>query len=335
MKLWVKKRLKSKLTLIGIIAFLFLLPGCYLYQQGKGQLILHKSQVPIEKAIQEEGNPKYKRLLIAVPEIKYFAEQSLYLKKSENYTSYFKTEKKGVSFVVTAAKKHELSPYTWWFPIIGSVPYKGFFNRKDAVELEQELQSEGYDTLLFAAPAYSTLGWFNDPVTTPMLKRGYFNFAETIFHEMAHTTVYVNGQGNFNEQLASFVGEKGALQYFHEKKIFDQVHIDRLMEKRKQHKRYVENVRKYIPELRALYSKNLPLQEVLQKREEIFDKLVDDLMILYPHLPRKHWKFNNAKILQFIRYRSESRIIKEVWERGNGDWKVFWAGINKYVADKF
>jgi len=335
MKLSVKKRLKSNIASIGIIAILFLLPGCYLYQQGKGQLIQVKSQVSIEQAIQEEDNPKYKQLLVAVPEIKEFAEQTLLLKRSDTYTSYFKTGKEGVSFVVTAAKKNKLEPYIWWFPIIGSVPYKGFFNKDDALELERELQEKGYDTHRFAAPAYSTLGWFDDPITTPMLRRGYFSFAETLFHEMTHSKLYVNGEGDFNEQLASFVGEKGALQYFREKRIFDQSYLDKILKKREQHQRYTQSVRKYIPELRDLYSKNLPLDEVLQQREVIFNKLIDDLTILYPQLPKSRWKFNNAKILQYIRYQSESPVIKEVWEQGKGDWTVFWAGINKYVKDKF
>ncbi|NQU63039.1 MAG: aminopeptidase, partial [SAR324 cluster bacterium] len=103
------------------------LSGCYLLQQGKGQLELRYSQIPLTEAYERETNPEFRRLLKEIPRIKAFAENRLLLKKSDNYTGYYETSQPGVTFVLTASPKNELKAYTWWFPIVGSVPYRGYF----------------------------------------------------------------------------------------------------------------------------------------------------------------------------------------------------------------
>ncbi|MCP4750984.1 MAG: aminopeptidase [Proteobacteria bacterium] len=324
----------SKRFLVVLTAISVLAQGCYLIKQGKGQLELRYNQIPMAEAILKETNPDYRRLLAAVSQIKEFAEKRISLEETRNYSGYYATSQRGITFVVTACEKNRLSPYSWWFPIIGSVPYKGFFQERDALALEKELQSEGYDTWLFVAPAYSTLGWFEDPITTPMLRRGHYYLAETIIHEMTHVTVYVKGDGTFNEQLASFVGQKGAFQYLREKDILNENQLEKIKRKRQRNQKLTRIVGKYIPGLKKLYGKPYPLEEIVREREIIFSKLTDEILTTFPHLTREDWKFNNARLLQYLRYKSESKVFQEAWDKSEKNWEKFWELIRKVAKER-
>ncbi len=326
--------MKNRYLLILLSFFLFPFQGCYIVKQGVGQFKLRLEQVPLEEAIANEKNSKYKQLLASIPKIKQFAIHELKLKDNDNYSDYFATSQKGIAFVVTACRKNELIPHTWWFPIIGSVPYKGYFDEEDALDLEKELQTDGYDTWMFVAPAYSTLGWFKDPITTPMLERGDYYLAETVIHEMTHTTLYIKDQGDFNEQLASFVGQKGAYLYLKKSNLYDDGQIRKIKKQKQRSKEFAQIIRNYIPILEELYQNSETLEEAIKKRKAIFSSLVDEVATLYPHVPKTHWKFNNARILQYRRYHSEQKIFNELWGKSRGDWSLFWKLVSEHVKEK-
>lgn len=323
--------MKARLLLVCLS--LIWLSGCYYLKQGRGQLDLRFSQVAIENALEQESNPTYRHLFEEIPRIKSFAENRLLLRKSDNYTGYYKTSQPGITFVVTASLKNKLTPYTWWFPIVGSVPYKGYFNQKEAEELAEDLESRNFDTWVFAAPAYSTLGWFKDPVTTPMLKRGGYYLASTIIHEMVHETVFVSGEEAFNEQLASFVGQKGAMHYFAESRHMSQEQLTALREKVKRSTRFAETVRRYLPRFRELYDRQQPLAVMLVQRKLLFSELEADIGQLYPHLPGNRRHFNNARLLQYERYTPDSPVIQKMWMDSGGDWSRFWEAVDAYVNE--
>lgn len=323
-------RIKLLLPLI-IVCSLFL-QGCYVIKQGVGQINIQLSQVPLEEAVEHEKNENYKKLLKSVPAIKQFAVEQLYLAGNNNYTSYYETAADGVSFVVTASPKTELKPYVWWFPVIGSVPYKGYFAKADALALEQELIDKGYDTYVFAAPAYSTLGWFKDPVTTPMLRKGYFTLASMIIHEMVHTTKYIKGQGDFNEQLASFIEFKGAIEYFSQNNLINQERLQQIESARQKRIEFLNLIRSYIDELKQLYTSSTDEESVLLQRERIFVQLSEEVVRIYPHRSPRDWHFNNARLLQFNRYDEDTGFLNEIWEKSNHNWKEFWRLIDEYVV---
>ena len=318
-----------------LIAFLCFtsLQGCYLLEQTSGQLDLRFNQVKIDKAIREESNPDIKKQLSEVQSIKHFAEKHLLLEKTENYTGYYHTDQPGITFVVTASPKDKLEPYTWWFPVIGRVPYKGFFDKTDALELEQELQAEGYDTWLFAAPAYSSIGWFKDPITTPMLKKGLYYLIDTIIHEMVHVTLYVNNQGDFNEQLAVFIAHKGTFEYL-KNKINGDLIINKQIHHRKKRLQLHETLQIYLKQLEKLYSENQPISTTLKKRNQIFKNITKAVLSIFPHSKSENWQFNNARLLQLRRYRQESPLFKEMWEKSNHNWKNFWDQVNHYIKQQ-
>lgn len=309
------------------------LSGCYLLEQTSGQLDLRFNQVEIDEAIQQEEDPDIKKQLREVRSVKQFAEKKLLLQKTENYSGYYHTDQNGITFVVTASPKDKLEPYTWWFPIIGRVPYKGFFDKADAIELERELQSEGYDTWLFAAPAYSSIGWFKDPITTPMLRKGLYYLIDTIIHEMVHVTLYVNDQSDFNEQLAVFVAHKGAFEYLKTKTDGDLI-IKKELQHRSKRFQLHETLQIYLKQLEKLYSRNHTLSITLKKRDAIFKNISRAILTIYPHSKSENWQFNNARLLQFKRYQQESPIFRDIWKKSNNDWQNFWELVNGYVKQQ-
>jgi predicted aminopeptidase len=116
--------------------------------------------------------------------------------------------------VLSAAYRDKLVPYTWWFPIVGRVPYKGFFDFDEARRAAKSLFDEGYDVQVRPSPAFSTLGWFNDPLNSATLKEDTLDLANTVIHEVTHNTFYAPGQAIFNESFANFVGARGAAAFF-------------------------------------------------------------------------------------------------------------------------
>jgi predicted aminopeptidase len=111
----------------------------------------------------------------------------------------------------------QLKAYEWDFPLIGSFSYKGFFNYDQALEEEDKIRKNGYDTSIDEIAGWSTLGWFKDPVLSDMLDRSSGSLANLIIHELTHGTLYVKDNVDFNENLASFVGDKGALIFLRHK----------------------------------------------------------------------------------------------------------------------
>jgi predicted aminopeptidase len=116
--------------------------------------------------------------------------------------------------VISAARKDRFIPYTWWFPIVGRVPYKGYFDFQDAYDEARELEADGYDTHVRPSGAFSTLGWFNDPVLNTILRYSDVGLAATVVHEILHNSIYIPGEAGFNESFANFVGDRGAAVFF-------------------------------------------------------------------------------------------------------------------------
>jgi len=143
-----------------------------------------------------------------------FAADTLGLRAGGSYTSFAVVDGGEVVHVVTAAPRNALTPYTWWFPIVGDVPYRGYFEAADANALAGRMERDGYDTLVRPAVAFSTLGWFNDPLPSSLLRDDASRLAETVIHELTHNTLYVPGQAAFNESFATFVGLRGAELFF-------------------------------------------------------------------------------------------------------------------------
>ncbi len=186
--------------------------------QGKGQLKIVWGAEPIEDILKDpivHDTIKYKLSLIQ--EIKQFAFDSLGINKSKNYSTYYDQKGQPLLWVITGCEPYELKAKEWTFPIIGSFTYKGFFDFEKAKNEELVLKAENFDTNIGTVGGWSTLGFFKDPVLSNMLKRDEGDLANLIIHELTHGTLFVKDSISFNENLASFIGDKGAQKFLRHK----------------------------------------------------------------------------------------------------------------------
>ena len=152
-----------------------------------------------------------------------FAADSMRLKAGDSFTEYSRLRRDTLVLVLSGAYRDKLQRYTWWFPIVGRVPYKGYFDFGAARRARQSMSDDGFDTVLRPASAFSTLGFFNDPVVSTTLASDSLELANTVVHELTHNTFYAPGQAVFNESFANFVGARGAAWFFRSRSSFDAV----------------------------------------------------------------------------------------------------------------
>jgi predicted aminopeptidase len=152
-----------------------------------------------------------------VGEVKRYAEEKYNMKRTDNYSTLYDQKGQDVLWNVTGCKPFSFEPYYWTFPIVGKASYKGFFDLDLAKKEQKRLIELGYDTRIRPVGAWSTLGWFKDPIMSKMLFRSEGDLIETIFHELTHTTIFVEDSIDFNENLASFVGYCATVEFLVDK----------------------------------------------------------------------------------------------------------------------
>jgi len=194
-----------------VLGILSCSPG-YVLRSAWYQAELLRARVPLEEA-RRSGRLSADQIaaLDRVRDVKAFGRR-LGLGATRNYDSVALGWNRRI-WNVNACEPLAFRPKTWWFPIVGRVPYRGYFDRRHADRAAERLVREGWDVSVREAAAYSTLGWFRDPLLPSMLGWGEFDLAETILHELAHATLWVKGNVPFNEGFAEFVGEQGAFGY--------------------------------------------------------------------------------------------------------------------------
>ena len=188
--------------------------GCYSGHLAAGQARLLLARQPIAKIIADPKTPDPLRDSLLHVEGARGHAASFGLHVGEQYTSYVPWPGDRIVTTVTATRPHsvEIAPFS--YPFLGDLPYKGFFDTQRAQREADELRARGLDVCVSGVAAYSTLGWLNDPVTTPMLRRGDGPLVETVIHELVHANVFVESDPDFNESVATFIAEEAALRYF-------------------------------------------------------------------------------------------------------------------------
>lgn len=199
--------------IIALVAFNYKLVR-YGIEQGLGQLEMVRNAVPIDDLLADPEYPdSLKQKLLLIKEIRRYAIDSLHLKDSKNYNAVYDLKGRPTAYVVQACEKYRIKKYLWKFPIVGKLPYKGFFDEEDAKKEVEWLEKQGYDTRIAHPSGWSTMGWFTDPVLSTMLRRSEGELADLIIHELTHSTVFVKDNSELNENIADYVGENGAKRY--------------------------------------------------------------------------------------------------------------------------
>ncbi|MBC7385348.1 MAG: aminopeptidase [Cryobacterium sp.] len=320
-----------------LVLFLpILLSGCstvqYLWQAGRGQFAILNHARPIPEVVKDERTPPRIRALLAeVAAIKIFGEKAG-LKPTKNYQEYVNLDRDAVVTVVSACQPLKFQPKEWKFPIVGGFPYLGFYDPSDAVKYATELRSQGFDVDVRGAPAYSTLGWFRDPILSTMIPEGegaIGELVEVILHESLHATAYVNHQAFFNESAASFVSEKLTPLYFRETRGIDSKEEKAYAKGLEWQSRAMNRMHEGYVELDQVYSSVDPDQEKLKKKADVFAKLRTDLKW------RGSRDLNNATLIGHREYSGNREVFSEMLKKCGQDFGAFLQGLSALKESDF
>ena len=276
--------------------------------------------------------------LQVVVDARAFAER-IGLTPGDSFKTFAEVSRDPLAWVVVASRRDSFALYTWWFPIVGTVPYKGFFDKEDAEGQVRELQSLGYEASMRGTEAFSTLGWFDDPVVSTTLKNAPSRIANTVIHESVHTTVWIPGSVPFNESLANFVGTQGAVAFF-SARVSDCRAAGRecgederqLATARREYAfqfELAELVDTLFASLEKLYADpSLTSEEKISRRVDVFDSVMKPFRQRFPTLQILK-EVNNADIIQLKLYLSKIWLFRELFIRREQDWGAFMSAIRE------
>ena len=203
------------LLLLGVVLLAATPLGRYLARAGweEGKILWARRPI-VEVLADSTISPALRGRLELVQAARAFAVDSLGLPAGKTFTQYTQLESDTLVLVLSAAAPDKLVPLVWKFPVVGRLPYKGFFRLADALAADSALVAEGYDTYLRPASAFSTLGWFNDPLLSTTAAQDSVDLVNTVIHELTHNRYFAEGDATFNESFANFVGARGAERFF-------------------------------------------------------------------------------------------------------------------------
>lgn len=303
----------------------------YLIYQAKGQMtVLLNRESFSEYEQNHQLSILQKENLNLIPKIKKFSVDSLAYKSSSNYTTIFDQNGQTLIWVITASEPYALKAITWNFPIVGTVSYKGFFNKIMALKEYTTLLAKGYDVDLRPVSAWSTLGWFNDPVLSSMLNRSKASFCHLFFHELFHATYYAPSSVNLNENLAEFVAEKATLKFLRN----DSIAVKQYLWKLKESRRMDQFLHQKIDFLSTQYlkihksaNKAILKQKLILSFIDSLSKKMQNDTTRFNYIKQNILHSQNAYFVGFTQYNSLQDSLEEVFN------KIYRGKIENLVRD--
>ncbi|GAB3951613.1 hypothetical protein GCM10028805_32100 [Spirosoma harenae] len=334
---------KIGLILVGVLAILIVWQWelvSYGWMQAKGQVRILWNTKPVTEVLADPAYPdSLKQKIELIREIKRFAIDSLGLDKSGSYESFYDQQGKPILWVVTGAEPYQLVAKQWHFPILGTFSYKGFFEKDRADSTVAELKRAKFDTRIGEVSAWSTLGFLDDPILSSFLDRPVGSLAELIIHELTHGTLFVKNSLEYNENLADFVGEYGALRFLAQKYGKASEAYQNYLATKAFYERYDDHILRGTQTLDSLYRTFKPTTAIVVKdslkwkaiREIVVssDTITDQRSALSVRSVKKRSLSklnlpNNAYFIGYLTYRKQQNRFREEFEtKFNGDFKRY------------
>jgi len=288
------------------------LTGCqtiqYYSQAIKGQHRILQSRQPIAEITADPNSSEMLRQrLTFIMTVRAFAEDELQLPVADNYLTYVDLKEPYVAWNVVATPEFSMVAKTWCYPLVGCAAYRGYFAEADAHQYAESLKNQGYDVHVGGVTAYSTLGWFDDPVLSTFIRRSKSSSAALLFHELAHQVLYVSGDTTFNESFATFVEQEGLRRW--QAASGKSVIYSEYVNSYRHQQQFIRLVLEYRQKLELLYQTELTPTCKRTKKTSI----LDDLRNEFNHLKTEQiglaayddWMnrpLNNAKISGVVAY---------------------------------
>ena len=308
----------------------------YGLRQGYGQLSIVWNARPVEEFLADAAFPdSLKQRLRFIDEVRTYAIDSLGLKDTKNYRTMYDQKGKEIMWVVMACRPFALEPREWDFPVVGTVPYKGFFSEARAMILKDELEAEGWDVVVRNPGGWSTLGWFTDPILSKMLNRSEGDLANLIIHEMAHATIFVKDSVDFNENLATFIGDRGTEKFLIDRYGPDSDPYRTYIEEDEDYMKFVDHMLRGAEKLDSLYNTmtaDEPESEKRERKKKEITKIVgalDTLSLALTSTPSLRFRNelpNNAYFMNFRQYQEKQNVFGEEYR------EEFGSDLRRYIA---
>ncbi|MDR0663136.1 MAG: aminopeptidase [Spirochaetaceae bacterium] len=305
--------------------------GCYTLKQGGIMLNFLSRAVPLETlaAGEDEQDRDFAEL---VADIRRFAVTELGLRETKNYTKYVGLDRDFLAAVVSASEKDSFKRHEWRFPIVGSVPYKGFFIVQDARKEAAKLEKKNLDVWIRGVDAFSTLGWFKDPLYSFMRDYTPYRMAELLIHELVHATIFIKDNMQFNEEIAEFIGGEGARLYIEERYGEDGAEMKRMADSETDNAAYVAFIQELIAELDVVYKSNISREQKLEQKEiiiaaakERFEAEYESRFISENYSNFSKINVNNAYLELYRLYYSGDGRLRELYDETGGNIRAFTA----------
>jgi predicted aminopeptidase len=310
------------------------LTGCqtiqYYGQAISGQHRILQSRQPISEVTADPNSSEILRQrLNFIMDVRAFAEDELQLPVANNYLTYVDLKRRYVAWNVVAAPEFSMVPKTWCYPFVGCAAYRGYFAKADANQYADSLKKQGYDVHVGGVTAYSTLGWFDDPVLSTFIRRSKASSAALLFHELAHQVLYAPDDTTFNESFATFVEQEG-LRRWQKASDNSAIYSEYLNNYRRQ-QQFVRLVFEHRQQLEILYQTDLTPLEKRTKKASIFADMRNE----FKHLKTTQtglaayddWMsqpLNNAKISGVVAYHDFVPAFSVILAEKNGDLGQFY-----------
>lgn len=316
---------------------MMLMNGCYLIKQGTYILRYNSRARKAEKMLKSPDIPQHTReFLELVQEIRSYAVDSIGLNKNRNYTTYVEIDKDYLIDVVSAAEDASFKQYKWCYPFFGCFPYKGYFEKEDARKEASQLKEKGYDVNIDKVDGFSTLGFLKDPLYSFMKGFSVYGIASLIIHEQTHATVFIKNRVQFNEELATFTGNTGAMNFIKQKYGNDSEEFRSTVLANQDREAYLSLLRGLYGELKSVYDSPVSREEKLIRKAEIIAGFRERVSNEYDH----HFKtrnyrqlskipINNAYLAVRMTYTNDLEIFQELYSRKNENLKDFMESIKK------
>lgn len=285
------------------------------------------NQTHASNLIQNPSEERQQQLKTAL-DIRDFATRHLQLPDNDSYRSFVDLKREHVVWNVVATPEFSMQPKTSCFAIVGCLSYRGYFNKTDAEAKAAELKTEGYDVYIGGVDAYSTLGWFDDPVLSSMLARGDILLADVIFHELAHQQLYVKNDTLFNEAFASTVGQEGVRYWLSETRPETLPRYEKWLARKTA---FLNLLHETSAELKALYAEDHHEAVMREKKQQLFDDLRERYALLREswqgYAGFDHWfekPINNARFALISLYYKKIPEFQQWLKACNGDFGRFY-----------